>query len=162
MLSQVFWGFPNSTKRDFNLPASPGAIVLLWAQSRPCGCFAGSAGARATPLTSVALWTVLLPLSWVGVRFIISETPVTQQFSRERSSLFILKQRSAASHDFHGLMVTPANTLFWRRDMALPWTVLYFSAHLPLRKILLFKNVAMLDTSPVVHYSRSETTDKCH
>ena len=29
MLNQVFLGFPNSTKRDFNLPASTGAIVLL-------------------------------------------------------------------------------------------------------------------------------------
>lgn len=57
---------------------------------------------------------------------------------------------------FHALMVTPGNTLFWPRDKAFPWTVLCFSAHLPLRKIFLFKTIAMLDTSPDVHSSRSE------
>ena len=61
MLSQVFSGFPNSTEWDFNPPATPGAIVLIWAPALSLRVFCGLSWHTGSPLTSVALRTIPLP-----------------------------------------------------------------------------------------------------
>lgn len=61
MLSQVFSGFPHSTDGDFNPPATPGAMVLIGAPALSSWVFCGLSWHTGSPLTSVALWTIPLP-----------------------------------------------------------------------------------------------------